>query len=91
MAGGPAEAAGHYARAVVSAAYRRGFYAAGAAITQAAAELPQDQLFEHLVAIGRERRTATDRLNRITTSLTPAQPNAQPRHTETSTRKGLIP
>ncbi len=41
MAGGPAEAAGHYARAVVSAAYRRGLYAAGAAITQAATERPK--------------------------------------------------
>ena len=68
-AGAGPEAAGHYARAVVAAAYRRGFYAAGAAITQAAAELPQDQLFEHLLSIGRERRTATDRLDRTLTAL----------------------
>ncbi len=57
---------------MVAGAYRRGFYAAGAAITQAATELPQDQLFEHLVSIGRERRTATERLNRITGDQHPA-------------------
>jgi len=57
---------------LVAGAYRRGFYAAGAAITQAATELPQDQLFEHLVSIGRERRTATERLNRITGDQHPA-------------------
>jgi replicative DNA helicase len=68
-AGAGPEAAGHYARAVVAAAYRRGFYAAGAAITQAAAELPQDQLFDHLVSIGRERRTATERLDRTIAAL----------------------
>jgi len=68
-AGAGPEAAGHYARAVVAAAYRRGFYAAGAAITQAAAEFPQDQLFEHLLSIGRERRTATERLDRTLTAL----------------------
>ncbi len=61
-AGAGPGAAGHYARAVAAAAYRRGFYAAGAAITQGAAELPQDQFFDHMVSIGRERRTATERL-----------------------------
>ncbi len=69
MAGSPPEAAGHYAIAVASAAYRRGFHTAVAALAQAAEQLPQDQLFEHLVSIGRERRTATDRLHRIQTAL----------------------
>jgi hypothetical protein len=88
MAGGPAEAAGHYTRDVVSAAYRRGLYAAGAAITQAATELPQDQLFEHLVSIGRERRTATDRMHRITTVLVPAGVSALPGTLRPAPRKG---
>jgi replicative DNA helicase len=68
-AGAGPQAAGHYARAVAAAAYRRGFYAAGAAITQAATEAPQDQLFDHLVRVGHERRTATDRLHRTITAL----------------------
>ena len=55
----------HYAVTVVAAAYRRGFHAAGAAITQAAEELPQAELFEHLVSIGRGQRTATERLRDV--------------------------
>ncbi len=69
MAGSPPEAAGHYAITVASAAYRRGFHTSAAALAQAAEQLPQDQLFEHLVSIGREQRTATDRLQRIQTAL----------------------
>lgn len=69
MAGSPPEAAGHYAIAVVSAAYRRGFHTAAAALAQAAERLPQDQLFEHLVSISRERRTATAHLHLIQTAL----------------------
>jgi len=69
MAGSPPEAVAHYAIAVASAAYRRGFHTAAAALAQAAAQLPQDQLFDHLVSIGREQRTATDRLQRIQTAL----------------------
>ncbi len=69
MAGGPPEAAGHYAIAVVSAAYRRGFHTAAASMTEAAERLPQDALFEHLVTIGRAQRTATQRLSRISAAL----------------------
>jgi replicative DNA helicase len=69
MAGSPPEAAGHYAITVVAAAYRRSFHAAAASMTQAAAELAQDMLFEHLVSIGRGQRAATVRLDRITTAL----------------------
>ncbi len=69
MAGGSPEAAGHYAITVVSAAYRRGFHTAAASLTEAAEQLPQDQLFEHLVSIGRAQRAATERLRTIATTL----------------------
>ncbi len=69
MAGSPPEAAGHYALAVASTAYRRGFHTAAAALAQAAEQLPQDQLFDHLVSIGREQRTATEHLHRIQAAL----------------------
>ena len=69
MAGSHPESAGHYALAVVSAAYRRGFHGAAAAMSQAAEQLPQDQLFEHLVSVGREQRTATERLQRLQAAL----------------------
>ncbi len=49
------EAAGHYAITGLSAAYRRGFHTAAAAMTAAAAHLPQDQLFEHLLSTGGRR------------------------------------
>ena len=62
MAGGAPEAVGHYAITVVSAAYRRGFHAAATSLTEAAAQLPQDQLFPHLLSIGVAQRTATQRL-----------------------------
>jgi len=39
------------------------------ALAQAAEQLPQDQLFDHLVSIGREQRTATEHLHRIQTAL----------------------
>ncbi len=69
MAGSPPEAAGHYALAVACTAYRRGFHTAAAALAQAAEQLPQDQLFDHLVSIGREQRTATEHLHRIQAAL----------------------
>lgn len=69
MAGGSPEAAGHYAITVLSAAYRRGFHTAAASMTAAAEQLPQDQLFEHLVSIGRAQRTATERLHTSTCTL----------------------
>jgi len=69
MAGGAPEAVGHYAITVVCAAYRRGFHAAATSLTEAAERLPQDQLFEHLVSIGRAQRTATQRLADISNML----------------------
>ena len=55
-------AARHYASLVLTAAYRRSFHTAGTAVTQAAEQLHQDDLFDHLVAIGVEQRKATNRL-----------------------------
>ncbi|MFD7008080.1 DnaB-like helicase N-terminal domain-containing protein [Rhodococcus jostii] len=55
----------HYARTVVSQAYRRSFRAAAQSLAQAAEQLPEDQLFEHMVAVGRRQRAATHRLNRL--------------------------
>ncbi len=84
MAGGSPEAAGHYAITVLSAAYRRGFHTAAASMTQAAEQLPQDQLFEHLVSIGRAQRTATQRLHTSTRTLngnpTPRSANGEGAH-----------
>ncbi len=54
---------------MVSAAYRRGFHAAATSLTDAAEQLPQDQLFPHLVSIGRAQRTATQRLADICSTL----------------------
>lgn len=62
-------AAPFYAHAVISAAYRRSFRAAGAAITEAAETLPEHELFEHMVAIGRAQRTATQRLEHVRTRI----------------------
>lgn len=70
-AGAGAEAAGHYALAVVRAAYRRGYATAAAAMTQAAAELGEDQLFAQLLTVGRERRTAAARLENLRAVLDP--------------------
>ena len=50
---------GHYAVAVLSAAYRRGFHQAAQSMTVAAEQLPEDQLFEHLLSIGCAQRAAT--------------------------------
>lgn len=56
-------------RCVVTAGYRRGFHAAATAIAQAARQLPVDELFSHLVAVGRAQRTATERWQHISTAL----------------------
>ncbi len=69
MAGGAPEAVGHYAITVVCAAYRRGFHAAANSLTEAAEQLPQDQLFPHLLSIGRAQRTATQRLADVSSTL----------------------
>ena len=68
-AGAAPESAGHHAVHVVSASYRRGFLAADAGLAQAAAELAEDDLFPHLVAVGRAQRAATERLQAITAAL----------------------
>jgi replicative DNA helicase len=62
LSGAPAETVEHYARTVISAAYRRSYHVAAASLAQAAAELPEDQLFEHLLSIGRAQRAASHRL-----------------------------
>lgn len=56
---------GYYAKAVITGAYRRGYHAAAQSLAQAAAELPEDQLFEHLLTLGRERRTASQRITAL--------------------------
>ncbi len=73
LSGAAAEFAGHYARAVIGAAYRRSYYAAAASLAQAAAELPEHELFAHLVSIGRAQRAASQRLSaiRVGTAETP--------------------
>ncbi|MGW0021593.1 DnaB-like helicase N-terminal domain-containing protein [Rhodococcus sp. NPDC003382] len=58
-------AAPYYAHAVISAAYRRSFRTAGAAITEAAETLPEHELFEYMVTIGRAQRAATCRLEHV--------------------------
>ncbi|MGV9865692.1 DnaB-like helicase N-terminal domain-containing protein [Rhodococcus koreensis] len=53
-------------RAVISQAYRRSFRAAAESLTQAAEQLPEDQLYEHMCEIGRRQRTFTERRHTIT-------------------------
>jgi len=60
--GADGAAVGHYARAVASAAYRRSFHQVGLAIADAAETLPETELFEHMVSLGRRQRAATERL-----------------------------
>ena len=50
------------------AAYRRGYTHAATAMAQGTAELPEAYPFDHLLTIGRERRTAT-RLAQLRTAL----------------------
>ena len=72
IAGAVPETVGHYAVAVLSAAYRRSFHLAAMALAQAAEQLPEDQLFEHLLSIGRTQ-LATERLHHGTTLLSPTR------------------
>ena len=65
LSGAAAEFAGHYARAVIGAAYRRSYYAAAASLVQAAADLPEHDLFAHLLSIGRAQRSASQRLSAV--------------------------
>ncbi len=71
IAGAVPETVGHYAVAVLSAAYRRSFHLAAMALAQAAEQLPQDQLFDHLLSIGRAQRAATERLHHGKTLFSP--------------------
>jgi len=64
---------GHYAVAVLSADYRRSFHRAARSMAAAAEQLPQDQLFEHLLSIGKAQRAATERLHHASTSLLPTR------------------
>lgn len=62
-AGADGLTATHYADLVISQAYRRSFHTAGTAITAAAQELPEEDLFEHMLEYGRRQRAALNRLN----------------------------
>ncbi|ADK68882.2 MULTISPECIES: DnaB-like helicase N-terminal domain-containing protein [unclassified Gordonia (in: high G+C Gram-positive bacteria)] len=63
--GVPSGALEHYAAAVLTQAYRRGFRTAAKSLAEAAESLPEDQLYEHMCSIGRERRAASQRLQAI--------------------------
>lgn len=56
LPGASAEAVTSYADAVLAQAYRRSYRAAAVALAQAAEELPEADLFEHLVQIGTAQR-----------------------------------
>jgi len=91
IAGAVPETVGHYATAVLSAAYRRGFHLAARSMAAAAEQLPQDLLFDHLLSIGKAQRDATERLNHASTTLSPAQHVSHSRHTEPSTEGSTTP
>ncbi len=70
-AGAGPETAAHYALAVARTAYRRGYATAATALTQAAAELGEHELFDHLLGVGRTQRAAHQRLEQLRTTLGP--------------------
>lgn len=53
-----------YARQVLSISYRRQFQRMVTRLSQIAHEAPEDALFEHLVAVGKQQRTAWQRYSR---------------------------
>ncbi|KAF0964681.1 DnaB-like helicase N-terminal domain-containing protein [Rhodococcus sp. T7] len=55
----------HYTRTVISQAYRRSFRATAQSLVQAAEQLPEDQLYEHMCVLGRQQRAATERLDNL--------------------------
>ncbi|WP_052067942.1 DnaB-like helicase N-terminal domain-containing protein [Rhodococcoides fascians] len=61
-AGADELSATHYADMVLSQAYRRSFRAVGSAISEAAEQLPEEDLFAHMVEHGRRQRAAYERL-----------------------------
>lgn len=67
--GGVGVDAGHYARAVMAQAYRRGYAVAAERLAQLAAEASEDDLFEQMCVLGRERREAKQRLAAATAAL----------------------
>lgn len=67
-AGADGASVGYYARAVASAAYRRSFRDVGLAIAEAAEILPENDLFAHMVDLGRRQRAATVRLAALRTA-----------------------
>ena len=68
-AGVAPESTGHHAVTVVTTAYRRSFHTAATALAQAAEQLPTEELFDHLVDVGRAQRTATQRLAHLRSTL----------------------
>jgi len=92
IAGAVPETVGYYTVAVLSAGYRRGFHRAAQSMAAAAEQLSQDQLFDHLLSIGRAQRAATERLHHGTTLLSPTRrANGSPhssRNTEPTTSEG---
>ncbi len=88
IAGAVPETVGHYAVAVLSAAYRRGFHLAARSMAAAAEQLPEDLLFEHLLSIGKAQRVATERLHHASTSLSPIQCVSHSGNTEPTTSEG---
>ncbi|MCZ4277428.1 DnaB-like helicase N-terminal domain-containing protein [Rhodococcoides yunnanense] len=69
-AGADELSATHYADMVLSQAYRRSFRLVGAAITEAAERLPEEDLFAHMVEHGRRQRAAYERLNQFRSGQT---------------------
>ena len=55
----------HYVDSVITQAYRRAFHLAARAMTEAAEQLPERDLYEHMCAHGRQLRAATERLTAI--------------------------
>ena len=88
IAGAVPETVGHYALAVLSAGYRRGFHLAARSMAAAAEQLPQDLLFDHLLSIGKAQRAATERLHHASTSLSPVQRVSHSGNTEPTTSEG---
>ncbi len=78
----------HYALAVLSAGYRRGFHLAARSMAAAAEQLPQDLLFDHLLSIGKAQRVATERLHHASTSLLLVQRVSHCGNTEPTTSEG---
>lgn len=62
-AGASGAAATHYADIVLSQAYRRSYRTVAASIVHATEELPEEDLFDHLLEHGRAQRALWQRLN----------------------------